>query len=93
MNKPILAVDIGGSKLMTALLHPEGREDALAEPRGLVRKELSRDIGQSGLLRVLAEAAGQTLALCGLTPDGIRGIGVTIPGLADPEEGVWVYAP
>lgn len=86
-----LAVDIGGSKLLTALVS----RGASGEPclTGVARRALARDCGQAGVLSAIESAVDETLRTTNSTVDSFWGIGATIPGLADPEKGMWVYAP
>ncbi len=90
----ILAIDIGGSKLLTALVDVCNHEgQRLPTITGQSRRELSRDIGKKGLLSVIRSAIDETLELSRVDWDGISAIGATIPGVADPIRGYWIYAP
>ncbi len=84
-KKAVLAVDIGGSKLMTGLIAPNG--ELFYKRRylwsNLQEKTVLREVGAAA-----AEALGQAAAL-GLL---VTAAGVTIPGLTDPAAGVWVEA-
>jgi glucokinase len=78
-----LCFDIGGSKYMTGLVDGEGRV-LCAE-----RREWD-ELTPEGVVASLAAAGTQLLqAHPDLHPEVI---GVTIPGLAKPEEGLWVEA-
>lgn len=81
MQKAILAVDIGGSKYMTGLISLEGklirrtRREWTGYSRPLIREQLLGSIRET-----LDASPGWT----------VIGGGATIPGLADPERGLWV---
>lgn len=60
---------------------------------GVAKCELDRHCGKEGVLNRLADAIEETLRLTGFTWGEIDAMGVTIPGLADPASGMWVYAP
>lgn len=86
-----LAIDIGGSKLLTALVSRR----AAAQPRlwGVAHRPLSRDCGREGVLAAIESAVAETLRDTGAEIGELLGIGALIPGLADPQKGMWVYAP
>jgi glucokinase len=79
-NRAILAVDIGGSKYMTGLIRPDGtiiaqeRRTWTAYTQPLIRAQLMQAISDMLLAHSDVEIAGG---------------GATIPGLADPESGIW----
>ncbi|MCL2741271.1 MAG: ROK family protein, partial [Oscillospiraceae bacterium] len=82
----VLAIDVGGSKIIAAIVDGEGavvdRRDAGLRP----------DVTASGLTEMIV---GMKEGLFGANPGIARGItraGMTIPGVADMRRGVWVYA-
>ena len=80
----ILAIDIGGSQFRTAVatVSDSGLEFAPDSQR-----LLAVDCTQEKLFAMLDESVAES------APDGdYERIGVTIPGLADPATGMWVYA-
>ena len=85
----ILALDIGGSKMMAAVAVVEEREtgntctiDEVAKTR------LKPNCTQSELLEEISNLLAE------LAPLGeFESVGVNVPGLTDPEKGVWVFAP
>lgn len=90
----ILAIDIGGSKLLTALVDVRNaKEQGLPKISGQARRELGRNIGKKELLTVIRSAVDETLKLTSVDWDAISAIGATIPGVADPKRGYWIYAP
>jgi len=85
----ILALDIGGSKIMSALATVSegvGRKTCVLDR--VTKKTLAPDTDAAGLLeeiRSLLPDEG-TIRQC-------EAVGVNIPGLADPKTGMWLYAP
>ena len=86
-----LAIDIGGSKLLTALVSRRAAEP----PRlwGVAHRALERDCGRGGVLSAIESAVGETLRSTGANIDELLGIGATIPGLADPRAPVPHFHP
>ena len=77
----VLAVDIGGSKLLVGTVDESGR--VLNHERFALPPAYDGDYLMDKLCE-MAQNQGQ------FSP---RAAGVAIPGLADPEKGVWMYAP
>ena len=80
---PALAIDIGGSKFMVGIVNSSG-EILCAE------KYLWKTLDPEGVVRDIKEAVHSLLASHANYHPAI--IGATIPGLADPEKGLWVEA-
>ena len=80
----ILAIDIGGSQFRTALATVSGSQVAFAS---ITQRLLQPDCTKEQLLAMLDDSIVKTAP----TGDYER-IGVTIPGLAEPDTGMWVYA-
>lgn len=78
-----LALDIGGSKLMVAAVDVD--ENRL-EFGPVAHRPLAPDCNKEQLLEMIDRAVEE------LGPIEFERIGITIPGLADPESGLWVYA-
>ena len=78
----ILSLDIGGSKLLCGIVSSEGK--LLAE----VKKEFPDGYSPDELKAALTELALPLVS--GFAPVSA---GATIPGLCDPEKGLWIYAP
>ncbi|MBO7707283.1 MAG: hypothetical protein J6S42_01215, partial [Thermoguttaceae bacterium] len=73
--KRILAVDIGGSKLLTALADVSaGGEISFS---GKVRRELAAGLGKEDIFAAVTDAADRTLSLPG-AESGFDAMGVTI---------------
>lgn len=81
-NETYLTLDVGGSKYIFAILSRDGQ---ILARRGGVWKELT----QQGVMDKILAVCGEMLETTGLKPVAC---GITIPGLADPEKGVWVEA-
>lgn len=92
-TKKILAVDIGGSKLLTAVIEVTEEPERKGKFYGAAKRELHRESGKEGVLREIESAVAETLKVTGADWSEIAGIGATIPGLADPAAGLWIFAP
>lgn len=79
----ILALDIGGSKLIAALLFAD---DSRFEIYSAAYRNLAVDCRREQLLALIDDAVAE------LGNISFERIGVTIPGLADSRNGIWVYA-
>lgn len=92
-TQQILAVDIGGSKIMAGIAHVPVNEKNLEQKgvdffRSIERKSLTPDCHKEQLLHELHGLITQ------LGPfDAIEAAGINVPGLADPKTGLWIYAP
>jgi len=80
-NKKVLAIDIGGSKLMLGCVDNTGR---ILEK---INVPLPGSITQEILINAVKEASEQ------LDLREAAAVGVNIPGLADAKNGIWVHAP
>jgi len=80
----ILAVDIGGSQFRTALA---AVSDAGVQFAAASQRTLAPDCTKEQLFTMLEESITES-APCG----SYERIGITIPGLADPTTGMWIYA-
>lgn len=79
----VLALDIGGSKLMAA--HVALSHETIEIKRS-TRRSLDKQFTTETLLHLIDEAVSELGTFC------FERIGVTIPGLADPQSSMWVYA-
>jgi len=80
----ILAIDIGGSQFRTAIASVSGSGVQFASAVG---RSLAPDCTTEQLFTMLGESIAES------APTGdYESIGITIPGLADPIAGMWVYA-
>ncbi|MDO4627704.1 MAG: ROK family protein [Planctomycetia bacterium] len=90
MKKQILAVDIGGSKMIVGLVRVHERDGQwYHEIVHTVGEKLPTEITEEEILARIAHLTELLKSHVSLSE--IDSIGVTIPGLAD--ERVWIYAP
>ncbi len=91
----ILALDLGGSKMLSALVDVVESADGgrKTELRGVARRTLTKDAGRDGVWAAILDATAETFEKTGESWDDVASIGATIPGVADPSRGYWVYAP
>ncbi len=84
----VLCVDIGGSKLLAGVMDEAGRVLCRSG-----RPFAAPDAGQ--VVAAIVEESRAVLAEYAQNPQAgpVACAGVAIPGLADPEAGLWVYAP
>lgn len=81
--KKALSLDIGGSKLLYGIVNENGEV-------GETEKMSLRGCNGEDIKKIIVSVSEKALAGCDEKPDGI---GVSIPGLADPVAGKWRYAP
>ena len=93
--RKILSIDLGGSKMLSAITTVSIDSDGArrAELSGIARRALSKDSGKEGVWDAILSAVDETMKLVDASWDEIDSIGCTIPGIADPKRGYWVYAP
>jgi glucokinase len=85
--RPVLGLDIGGTKLAAGVVAPGGRVLSL-------RRELTRgDRGEESMLRRLRLLGEQALAEVGTTAEQVAAIGIACGGPLDPDRGVVLHAP
>ncbi|MFW6269556.1 MAG: ROK family protein [Bacillota bacterium] len=83
MEKKVLSIDIGGHKLLSGVIEENGKVTSLHKHTW--QGEITRE-------KVLSKIK-ERLDFLNNKFDGDKYIGVTIPGLADTEKGIWVYSP
>ena len=81
----ILAIDIGGSKIRAGIVDPRGR--ILAIEREELEGDSTFDAVMARVLRILSELEKKPIYR------EVTRAGATVPGLADPERGLWIYSP
>jgi len=88
---PVLSIDIGGSKLMTAVgeIRNDPGKSLLWLPLRKTRRAFVPGATSDDVLRAIRE----TLTELSVVPHDFQLIGLNVPGLADPQNGIWVYAP
>lgn len=86
-DRPVAGVDLGGTKILAAIVGPGG---AII---GRAKKRTKAENGPLEVLKRIALAIREAAASAGLTPEEIAGVGVGSPGPLDPETGVVQTAP
>ncbi|MGH2404996.1 MAG: ROK family protein [bacterium] len=81
MAEFVVGVDLGGTKILTALVDTEGRVVARV-------REATPQAGLDAVLEVVVGTVRRVLKDAGVEASAIRGIGVGAPGPADPASGV-----
>ena len=92
---PLLAVDIGGSKLSAAVYLIDSEIRHRDKSLKLLQKShrpLVPSTTADDLLKGIDLVVAEVLDAANLKNHAIEAIGVTIPGLAEPISGTWVYA-
>ena len=92
---PLLAIDIGGSKLMAAVCLVDSEIHGGDKPCHLLHKShrtLVPSTTTDELLTWLDSAVDEVFDVANLSQCDIQAVGVNIPGLAEPVSGTWVYA-
>ncbi|NLC68063.1 MAG: ROK family protein [Clostridiaceae bacterium] len=85
-TRNVLAVDIGGSKLMA------GIADAGGNILCRVKQPLKPDITGEHIISIIMETVDLIRNRNPGAWEAVDCVGMTIPGLADHEKGIWVYA-
>lgn len=89
-----LAIDLGGSKLLSAVVTVRNVDSfPRAVLSGISKRPLHKDSGRNGVWSTILSAVDETFRNSGFEWKDITAIGATIPGVADPQRGLWVYAP
>ena len=94
-NEQILALDLGGSKMLSALVAVtvDSNGNRKTDLSGIAKRPLSKDSGKEGVWNAILSAVDETFELTKASWNTVSRIGATIPGVADPKRGFWVYAP
>jgi glucokinase len=82
----VVGVDLGGTKILAAVVNAEGH--ILAESK---QKTKPRD-GQDAVIARMAETVRQAVQEAGLGWEKVQAVGIGVPGPMDPETGI-VYNP
>jgi glucokinase len=82
-----IGVDVGGTNTKIGLVNDRGSI--------IARKTIPTDPqqGSETLIRNISEAIGSLLRERGIGPEALRSIGVGVPGTADADTGMVIYAP
>ncbi len=89
MSSQILnvGVDVGGTNTKIGLIDERGNI--------IAQKKIPTDaqLGSETSIRIIADAISSVLTERGTKPDALRSIGIGVPGTADAETGMVIYAP
>ena len=88
MKKYSIGIDLGGTKILTALVN---RETGAVEEH--VKKKTKKEKGTQNILRKMLESIDELLATSGISSDKINSIGVGAAGQIDRENGIIIGAP
>ncbi|MER2599941.1 MAG: ROK family protein [Caldilineales bacterium] len=80
-----LGVDMGGTKILAAVVDPDG---AIV---GMGKKKTKAEVGPDGVIKRILDTASEALGAAKLSMKNISGVGVGAPGPVDYETGV-VYS-
>lgn len=93
MEKKVLAIDIGGSKMLAGIVRvfekKNSQKELDFEILSTEGESLPAEMTEDGILAEIQKLSEKVLK--NVSMDEIESVGVTIPGLAD--ERVWIYAP
>ncbi len=83
----ILGVDLGGSKILTAVTNAQGK--MLSRDHGITPAAK----GPEAVIQSILESAGRALAQAGIATSELGAIGLGAPGLSNPETGILFTSP
>ncbi len=86
-SKPVLGVDLGGTKILAAVVTSEGIK------LGSAKNPTEAEQGVEHALENLTLTINQALQDAGLGPTDLAGIGMGCPGPLDPDEGIIIAPP
>jgi glucokinase len=82
-----LGIDLGGSKILTAVVDPQGR--ILSSNESTTPATEGRDV----VIQSIEDSARSALAQAGVTITEISAIGIGAPGISNPEAGILFTSP
>jgi glucokinase len=83
----ILGIDLGGTKILTAVVTPQG--EMLSRDHSVTP---ARE-GPEAVVKSILESAGRVLDQAGIAAADIAGTGIGAPGLSNPETGILFTSP
>ncbi|MCY4400957.1 MAG: ROK family glucokinase [Candidatus Poribacteria bacterium] len=87
MNTNVVGVDMGGTKILSAVVDAEGNILSTAKVPTQAKDDTSIVIDR------IAECIREAFQESGVAPDSIQAIGIGAPGPLDPETGIVIFAP
>lgn len=86
-KRPVVGVDLGGTKILAAVVAPGGRILARAKT-----KTRSKD-GSAAVIRRMVRCVREAIKLSGIRPSAVAAVGVGSPGPLDPDSGLIIDTP
>ena len=83
----ILAIDLGGTKILTAVIDAEG--EMLSRDHSITPEAE----GTGAVIQSILESAGRSLSQAGIAAADLAAIGVGAPGLSNPDTGILYTSP
>ena len=87
MSANVIGVDMGGTKILSAVIGPEGNI------LGTAKVPTKADRGPSVVIDRIADSIRKAIDKSGVAPTSIAAVGIGAPGPLDPATGVVIFAP
>ena len=87
MSTNVVGVDMGGTKILSAVIDAEGNI------LGTAKVPTKADAGTSVVIDRIADSIQQAIGKSGVNEASIAAVGIGAPGPLDPETGVVIFAP
>ncbi|MCK5686157.1 ROK family protein, partial [bacterium] len=87
MEKYAIGIDVGGTKISTAIVNSEGK---IIEKKYIEHNE---DFTVNDVIRSIYDEVGMLIMDCSVDPDYILGIGMGLPGIVDYKNGTAIKMP
>ena len=87
MSANVIGVDMGGTKILSAVIGPEGNI------LGIAKVPTKADRGPSVVIDRIADSIRKAIDKSGVAPTSIEAVGIGAPGPLDPATGVVIFAP
>jgi len=81
-DRPVLGIDLGGTKILAAVISPGGKIEAQA------KMKTKGEGGPEAVIERMIKCAGKAIAASGVSASAIAAAGVGAPGPLDPDTGV-----
>lgn len=88
MSKYSIGIDLGGTKILTALVNKENGEII-----SYIKKKTKKDNGVEKIIRKIINSINEILSTCNIHIDEIDTIGIGVAGQVNREDGVIINAP
>ena len=87
MGTNVIGVDMGGTKILSAVIDAEGNI------LGTAKVPTKADAGTSAVIDRIADSIQKAIGTSGVNETSIEAVGIGAPGPLDPETGVVIFAP